>query len=150
MKLSELMLEDKIVLDFKARNKKEVIDALVETVVNGFDREKVLSALLEREELGSTGVGNGVALPHVRMESVHTPVVVFARSHKPVDFGAIDGVPCSLFFLVLGPTGQVPQEEYLQAMAKISRLMRDPIAREKLNKVSTAGEAVDAIREYEA
>ncbi len=80
MKLNELIGEERILLNFDAENKDEAIGKLVDSVVNGFDRATVLGAILEREKLGSTGVGHGVAVPHVRIDSVETPVVVFGRS----------------------------------------------------------------------
>ncbi len=90
MKLSESLNADRIVLDFDAKKKEDAIAALVDPVVNGYDRDTIVSEILEREKLGSTGVGQGVAIPHVRMAAVTEPAVVFGRSAKPVNFEAID------------------------------------------------------------
>lgn len=145
MKLSETLNADRIVLDFDAKTKADAIGALVDPVVNGYDQDTILNEILEREKLGSTGVGQGVAIPHVRMAAVEEPAVVFGRSTKPVDFEAIDDEPCSLFFLVLGPTSADAQDLYLKTMAKISRLMRSADVRNKLASASTADEVIAII-----
>ncbi|MBN1673377.1 MAG: PTS sugar transporter subunit IIA [Kiritimatiellae bacterium] len=150
MRLSEVINVDRVLIDFDAKTKEDAIGRLVAAVINGFDRETVLSALLEREKLGSTGVGHGVAVPHVRLEAVETPVVVFGRSAAPVEFDAIDEEPCRLFFLVLGPTRQEAQEAYLQTMAKISRLMRDSAVREALVSAETGAQVIRTLAEKEA
>ncbi len=150
MKLSESLSEERIVLDFDAKKKEDAIGALVDPVVNGYDREAVLNEILEREKLGSTGVGQGVAIPHVRMSEVEEPAVVFGRSARPIDFEAIDDEPCSLFFLVLGPTSADAQDAYLKTMAKISRLMRSADVRAKLASAGTADEVIEVIAANEA
>ena len=150
MKLSESLNAERIVLDFDAKKKGDAIDALIGPVVNGFDRATVLGEILEREELGSTGVGQGVAVPHVRLAAIVEPSVVFGRAAKPVDFDAIDDEPCSLFFLVLGPTSADAQDGYLKTMAKISRLMRSADTRSKLMADGSESEVIDIIAANEA
>ena len=150
MKLSESLNAERIVLDFDAKKKGDAIDALIGPVVNGFDRSTVLGEILEREELGSTGVGQGVAVPHVRLAEIVEPSVVFGRAAKPVDFDAIDDEPCSLFFLVLGPTSADAQDGYLKTMAKISRLMRSADTRAKLMAAGSESEVIDIIAANEA
>jgi len=149
MTLSELLSEDRIVLDFKAKNREEALAELVRLVDDDVDRDALLSELQEREELGSTGVGNGVALPHARLDAVQVPTVAFARAQKPVDFGAIDGSPCHLFFLVVAPGDESQQDKYLQTMAKISRIMRDAAAREALSRAGSPAAVLEAVREAE-
>jgi len=150
VKLSELLIEERIVLDFDAKSKEDAIGALVGPVVNGFDRATVVSEIMEREKLGSTGVGQGVAIPHIRMEPILEPSVVFGRCSRPVDFDAIDEEPCSLFFLVLGPTSADAQDGYLKTMAKISRLMRSADVRQQLLKAGSAAEIISAIATHES
>ena len=150
MKLADLLKEQRIVLDVDAKTKEDIIGKLVDLVVNGYDRETLLAAIMEREKLGSTGVGQGVAVPHVRLDAVETPEVAFGRSARPIDFEALDEEPCSLFFLVLGPTRQDAQEKYLQTMAKISRLMRNTDIREALVSASTPTTALAVIAGNEA
>jgi mannitol/fructose-specific phosphotransferase system IIA component (Ntr-type) len=150
VKLSEVISEARIRLDFKATDKREVLRALLDGLGGGYDADALLAGLLEREELGSTGLGRGVAVPHVRLDEAQDLAVVFGRPAKPVDFGAVDGAPCALFFLVIGPTRKESQEKYLQAMAKISRMMRDAAAREKLLAAKSAAEVVGALAAKEA
>ncbi len=150
MKLSELLEEKRIALDIRAKNKTDLIGSLVDLVINGFDRDTVLESVIEREKLGSTGIGHGVAIPHIRLDSVQRPAVAFGRSAEPVDFDSIDEEPCSLFFLVVGPSNQEFQEEYLKVMAKISRLMRISALRERLMTAVTPDEVLKAIMEEEA
>ena len=150
MKLSECLTEERVVLDFDAKTKEDAIGALVGPVVNGFDRATVVSEIVEREKLGSTGVGQGVAIPHVRMDAIQEPSVVFGRSSRPVEFEAIDEAPCTLFFLVLGPTSADAQDAYLKTMAKISRLMRSAEVRKTLTEAGSAGEIISAIATHES
>lgn len=150
MKLTDLLSEERIVLDMDAKTKEEIIAKLVDLVINGYDRRAVLDAILEREELGSTGIGHGVAVPHVRLDAVDAAEVVFGRSARPVDFEALDEEPCALFFLVLGPTRQDAQEKYLQTMAKISRLMRNAETRQALMTAASPGALMAAIATQES
>jgi mannitol/fructose-specific phosphotransferase system IIA component (Ntr-type) len=136
------------VLDFEAGTKEEIIGRLVDPIVNGYDRQTVLNAILARERLGSTGIGHGVAVPHVRLDAVDTAEVVFGRSARPIDFEALDEEPCSLFFLVLGPARQDAQEKYLRTMAKISRLMRNADIRKALASANTPADVLAVIAEH--
>lgn len=149
MKLSGMICEGDIVLDFRAKTKDEALAVLAQVAAGVLGYDRALSALREREEVVSTGIGNGVALPHIRLDFVDTPVVVFARAQKPVEFGAMDDGPCRLFFLVIGPTGQGVQQKYLQAMGEILQMVRSSLIREGLLAVETAGEAIEMIRGYE-
>jgi len=149
MKLSEMFDESRILVNFKASDKKEVLRVLIDMVVNGYDRDELLQNIYEREELGSTGIGYGVAVPHIRLDNISEPVVAFGKSAQPVDFDALDDEPCTLFFLILGPTGQDAQSQYLKLMAKISRLMRNKSVRDALNAAKSADEVIRIIAENE-
>lgn len=149
MKLSNLLSEDHIRLDEKIKNRDGAVHELAQMVENDLDRATIVNAVLEREKLGSTGIGEGVAVPHVRADFVTSPVVAFMRVKNPIDFEAIDNEPCSLFFLVLGPTQEGSQETYLQTMATISRLMRNPDLRDKLLSAATPSDVLNIIRTSE-
>ncbi len=149
MKLSEMFDDSRILVNFTAADKKEVLGALIDMVVNGYDRESLLESIYEREELGSTGIGYGVAVPHIRMDDITEPVVAFGKSAKPVDFDALDDEPCSLFFLIVGPTKADAQNQYLKVMAKLSRLMRNKSVRDALNAASSAEDVKRIIAENE-
>ncbi|MEM0976265.1 MAG: PTS sugar transporter subunit IIA [Pseudomonadota bacterium] len=90
--------------------------------VYGFDRDEIFSALQNRETLGSTGVGRGVAIPHARFESLDRVVGLFTRLEKPVDFDSVDGQPVDLVFTLLAP--QAEGAEHLKALALVSRTLR--------------------------
>ena len=150
MKLTDLLNEQRIVLDVEVKTKDEIIGKLVDLMANGYDRQSLLDAIMEREKLGSTGIGHGVAVPHVKLDTVDTAEIAFGRTARPIDFEAIDDEPCSLFFLILGPTRQESQEKYLQTMAKISRLMRNADIREALASAGTPAEALAVIAENES
>jgi fructose-specific phosphotransferase system IIA component len=93
-------------------------------------RDALLEALLEREGLGSTGIGHGVAIPHGRCGDLSQPAIAFARSEQEVDFDSIDGLPTRIFFLLVVPENG--SNEHLHLLAKIARLMRDAATRERL------------------
>lgn len=150
MKLANLLSEQRMVLDMDVKTKEDAIGKLVDLMANGYDRQGLVEAIMEREKLGSTGIGHGVAVPHVKLDAVDTTEIAFGRSARPVDFEAIDDEPCSLFFLILGPTRQEAQEKYLQTMAKISRLMRHAEIRKALASAGTPAEALAVIAENES
>lgn len=105
----------------------------------GLDPQDVFEGVLQREQLGSTGVGEGVAIPHFRSPAVREPAGVFARLVEPVDFGAIDDRPCDLIFLLLTP--EDAGADHLRALSRVARLFRQDSVRAALRKAQT----VDAI-----
>jgi mannitol/fructose-specific phosphotransferase system IIA component (Ntr-type) len=112
-------------------------------------RMTLLRALHEREQLYSTGIGDGIALPHARnalVGLVDKPVIVFGRHPYGIPYGSIDHVPARLFFLLVATT----VTQHLAILARISRLLRDPKVRQALLKVESADEAIALIREAEA
>jgi PTS system nitrogen regulatory IIA component len=118
-------LQPEAVATVDADSKPAILDALAArfAAVYGLDRKTVLDAILERESLGSTGFGRGVAIPHARIESVNRPVAAFLRLQAPIDFNAADGAPIDFVFGLLSPEGA--GAAHLHALAAISRLMRD-------------------------
>ena len=99
MKLSEILEEINIIPDLKAKDKKEVLEELAEAIVShdpSVDRESLVKVLLERERLGSTGIGDGVAIPHGKFNGVSQPIISFGRSRKGLDFESVDGQPAFL------------------------------------------------------
>lgn len=103
--------------------------------------DALLESLMERESLGSTGIGHGVAIPHGRCEDLSEVVIAFARSEQEVDFDSIDGLPTRLFFLLVAP--QDGSNEHLHLLAKIARLMRDAHTREQLLSLGTQEQVVE-------
>jgi len=130
MKMSDFLDRNAIVRDLKATNKKEVLEELCTALVAlypALDRDKMVCILLDRERLGSTGVGEGVAIPHGKMGDLDRLVACFGRSTRGVEFGAIDDQPVALFFLLLVPENSAGV--HLKALAKISRLLKRPSVR---------------------
>jgi mannitol/fructose-specific phosphotransferase system IIA component (Ntr-type) len=151
--LSQLMSPANINLNLKSTDSNGVLEELVNQVSaiakQPEARQTLLRALHEREQLHSTGIGDGVALPHARnalVGLVDRPVVVFGRSAQGIPFGAIDGEPSKLFFLLVAPT----VTEHLAVLARLSRLLRDPSVRHQLLAVADAKKALALIREAEA
>lgn len=115
-----------------ASSKKRVLQILagLAATQTGLDEIKIFDTLLEREKLGSTGVGRGVAIPHGKMEEVTEIVMMFLKLDKPVEFDSVDDRPADLFFLLLAPLDA--GTEHLKALALVSRMMRDRDFCEKL------------------
>ena len=150
--LSKLMSPTSINLNLKSTEHEGVLEELVNQIAEIAKqpdaRQTLLRALHEREQLHSTGIGDGVALPHARnalVGLVDHPVIIFGRSTQGVNFGAIDGAPSKLFFLLVAPT----VTEHLSMLARISRLLRDPHVRQELLAVDTPKKALAVIREAE-
>jgi len=126
MRLGEYLRKDFVLDRLEADGKPEVLAELVAPVAAAFseiDAEKALRVLLDRESLGTTGIGDGVAIPHGKMDSLKEIVIVAGRSMKGVDFEALDHKACRIFFLVLAPEHVAGM--HLRILAQISRLLSD-------------------------
>jgi len=138
MKVSEFLDAKSIVVELKAENKKEVLEELCETLVaadDSLDHDKMVGILLDRERLGSTGVGEGVAIPHGKRGNLDGLIACFGRSPEGVEFEAVDKKPVHLFFLLFAPENSAGI--HLKALAKISRLLKRPSVREALLSVQS-------------
>jgi mannitol/fructose-specific phosphotransferase system IIA component (Ntr-type) len=151
--ISNLIVADAIQLRLRGQRREEVLTELIamipELAERAEARAKLLQALLEREQLHSTGIGDGVALPHARSALtglVEKPVIVFGRHAQGVPYGAIDGQPAHLFFLLV--TTSVTQ--HLHLLARISRLLRDPRLRQNLLTSDRSDRIIALIRDAEA
>jgi len=138
MDLSDLIGEDAVIAALKAQSKKQVLQELCGKAarLTGLSEREIFDTILQREKLGSTGVGNGVAIPHGKLRSIDRIVGVFARLAKPVDFDALDDQPVDLIFLLLAPEGA--GADHLKALARIARLLRDGQVAEKLRATDKA------------
>lgn len=126
MKLAEYLDRDLIISDLSARTKKEVLAELVSPLsvkFPGIDLKKVVQVLLDREMLGTTGIGDGIAIPHGKLENIDQVMVIVGRSREGVDFASLDHKPASIFFTVLAPSSVVGL--HLKILATISRLLKD-------------------------
>ena len=146
--VTEECRSDLILAGLKGRTREEVLMELASCLVRaGIVKEEgpLVEALLAREDLGSTGVGDGVAIPHARVAAIEHPVLVVGRSTQGVDFRSLDGKPADLFFLILTPDGKTG--EYLQALAQISRLLRRAALREALRRADSAESILKVLKE---
>jgi mannitol/fructose-specific phosphotransferase system IIA component (Ntr-type) len=129
MKFAEFIPNSSVILELKGTDKKEVIKEMVEKIkdvfdLSGFKINEIVDLLMKREKIGSTGIGNGIAVPHAKLEDLKKVVGTFARSTKGVDFNSVDGSPVHLVFLLLAPSDK--PEENLQALQHISRALKQP------------------------
>ena len=150
MKLTEILTLSRIDLALEGAGKNELIERLVDLVVRDLpDVEKapILEAVLTREDLMSTGVGNGVAIPHGKTEAVESLVAAFGRCPEPVDYDALDGHPVRLVFLLVGPEDAAGP--HIKALSRISRLLSYEEFRTRLNEATTPDEILAAITEEE-
>ena len=134
----EGLLDPSAVLPWvKVQSKKQALSELAETLATarGLDGRAVFEAVIERERLGSTGVGEGVGIPHARIEGLDGPVGGFARLETAVDFDAIDEQPCDLVFMLIAPKDA--GADHLRALARISRVFRQASVRDALRAART-------------
>lgn len=132
MELGDLLQADSILADFKASSKKQAIQSLARMMAEqaGLDPREVFERTLEREKLGSTGVGRGVAIPHARIDGIDGIKGFFARLSNPIEFDSVDDRPVDLMFMLLAP--EEAGADHLKALAKVSRTLRDEKTCEKL------------------
>jgi nitrogen PTS system EIIA component len=133
MKITEMLQREFVLDELKARNKRDALAELVGIFAKGrikVDPDAVLHILLERERLGSTGIGDGIAIPHGKISGLDKMVVSFGRSREGIAFEAMDGKPVHLFFLLMAPENSAGQ--HLKVLAKISQMLKDPVFRKKL------------------
>jgi fructose-specific phosphotransferase system IIA component len=150
MRLSELLKPQNIKLDLNAENKTEAIRELVDLLSsNGelTDAGKVLDAVLERETTRTTGIGNGLAIPHGKCTGTDHLVMALGKAATPIDFQAIDGRPVSWIWLLSSPPDKTGP--HIHALARISRLMTIDQFRQALGKAQTPQEVFDIIRQQE-
>jgi len=150
MNLREFILQDMVIADLKAGDKVSVLSELVEPLVrhdSKLSKDDLVRILLEREKLGSTGIGDGIAIPHGKVREMDNLLVSFGRSLRGIDFDSMDGQPAHLFFLLLAPESSTGS--HLKALAKLSRLLKDPEFRDSLYKARDAEAIFDLIVEQD-
>ena len=130
--LSSLLAEGVILGPQSSESRKQILSTLANAIgaKHGLDGRDIFDAVIERENLGSTSVGEGVAIPHARIPQLKAPVGAFVRLHEGVDFDAIDGRPCDLIFMLLAPNAA--GADHLRALAQVSRAFRNEAFRTAL------------------
>ena len=144
MEIAYLVSVDGVVANLKVSSKKQILQELAQraAVLTGLHERAIFDTLLERERLGTTGVGVGIAIPHGKLPDLDHIYGLFARLAQPVDFEAIDDQPVDLIFLLLAPASA--GADHLKALARVSRLLRDKAVCEKLRGSDTP-EAIYAL-----
>jgi fructose-specific phosphotransferase system IIA component len=151
MKISDILTENLVATGLPGTTKNEVIDAMIELVATSpkvMDKEKVRKAIFEREEIMSTGVGNGFAIPHGKTEAVSDIVAAFAVTAQPIDYQSLDEKPVRLVFLLVGKDNLVGP--HIKLLSRISRLMNKEEFRRRLLDLKSPGEILEAFRQEEA
>ncbi|MEM6712396.1 MAG: PTS IIA-like nitrogen regulatory protein PtsN [Pseudomonadota bacterium] len=138
MDLSDLVAPEAVFASLKATSKKQALQTLSSKAADltGLSERDIFSTLLERERLGSTGVGHGVAIPHAKLEGLDRVVGLFARTNTPLDFEALDEQPVDLLFVLLAPEGS--GADHLKALARIARVLRDEVLADKIRSTDHA------------
>jgi fructose-specific phosphotransferase system IIA component len=151
VKITDYMSKELINLDLKASNKTEVLKELSSLIGSSetiTDQEVTHKALVEREELGSTGIGKKVAIPHAKTDAAEKLTIAFGINKKGVNFDSLDEEDVKMFFVFASPLKD--SQIYLKVLARISRLIRNSDFRNKLLKVSTPQEVIDCIEQEES
>ena len=149
MKISEILTPDAVLAHVKAKSKKQLLTELADLAASqtGLEKSVIIDALIERERLGTTGIGYGVALPHTRLAKLKKIFCAFART-EPIDFESVDNKPVDLVFLLLVP--EDAGADHLKALAKLSRLLRNEPAVLALREAKTAKDLYNTIVKYDA
>ena len=146
MNIKDMLKKEFIIENLKSRTKEEVLVELSDVFSHGdIDRDALFEVLLEREKLGSTGIGDGIAIPHGKLAGLEKLIISFGKSVKGVDFDSLDGKPVHIFFLLLAPENSAGQ--HLKALARISRMLKDVSFRESLLKAETPEDIYNLIVE---
>jgi PTS system nitrogen regulatory IIA component len=147
MKILDVLHKDAILDNLKSTDKKGVIEELVTPVAHiaGIDHEDLVRVLMERERLGSTGIGGGIGIPHGKLKFLKNLVLGFGISRKGVDFESIDGRPVHIFFLLITPENSTGI--HLKLLAQISRILKNNPFKEKLLHAADRDEIISIIQE---
>lgn len=148
MKITEILPEALVIPALKGKNKEEVLRELATSMASqhsDIDANRLVEVLWERERLGSTAIGDGIAIPHGKLPGLKTVLGAFGRHPQGVDFQSLDGKPTKLLFLLVAPEDSVGQ--HLKALARVSRLLKDPTFRAQLMSAPNQADLFRSIRE---
>lgn len=151
MKITELLKEETILLNLKASSKQEAIDELINQLDQAgrlTDKAAFREAILQREQQSTTGIGEGIAIPHAKSHAVKTPSIAFGRSASGIDYDSLDEKPAHLFFMIAASEGA--NNEHLQALSRLSTLLMDEQFRSKLVNASNVAQILEAVNQKEA
>ena len=148
MKIVEILSEDVVIPELHGTTKEAVLRELAEHLAATYpeiNADQLVEVLWERERLGSTAIGDGIAIPHGKLPGLRSVIAAFGRHRAGVDFQSLDGNPTRIFFLLVAPEDSVGQ--HLKALARVSRLLKDPAFRERLVTVPGRAELYACLRE---
>jgi len=148
MKILDFLSADAILTELTATTKKGVLEELVNLLAKQGkvkDAKMTVDVLIEREKLGSTGIGQGIAIPHAKTDQASELVAAFGLARRGVQFDALDGDPVNIFFLLVAPPDAAAP--HLKALARISRLLKDKFFRQSLRETKTAAEILKLIKD---
>jgi PTS system nitrogen regulatory IIA component len=150
MKILDVLPKDAILADLKAQDKKGILEELVEPIsrLKEVNREELVRVLMERERLGSTGIGSGIGIPHGKLKDLDGLVLGFGLSRKGVDFESMDNRPTHIFFLLVTPENSTGL--HLKLLARISKILKHDPFRERLLKAADREEIYAIIKEEDA
>ena len=149
MKILDALPKEAILVDLKAVDKEGVLGELVMPIaeIAGIEREDLVKVLMERERLGSTGIGEGIGIPHGKIRGLKSLMLGFGRSQKGVDFDSMDGQPAYIFFLLITPENSTGL--HLKLLARISKILKNDLFKDKLLRASSRDEIYSIIKEEE-
>lgn len=149
MKILDYINEQTVLTDLISGDKKGVIDELAQPVaeLTGLDHREIVRVLIERERLGSTGIGDGIAIPHGKINGLESLVLGFGLSRKGVNFDALDGKPTHIFFLLLSPDNSTGI--HLRILARISKLLKEASFKETLMQAKAPSDVISTIAEVD-
>ncbi len=149
MKILDVLRKETILTDLKSKDKKGVIEELVASIsqVTGKNSNELVQVLLERERLGSTGIGGGIGIPHGKLANLESLIMGFGLSRKGVEFESMDGRPTHLFFLIITPENSTGL--HLKLLARISRILKNDSFKKKLMKASDSNDVYSIIEEVD-
>lgn len=147
MKICDVLQKEAILPDLSAQNKKGILEELTVPVarITGVNQEDLVKVLMERERLGSTGIGGGIGIPHGKMKSLESLILGFGLSRKGVDFESLDGQPTHIFFLLVTPENSTGL--HLKLLARISRILKNDPFKERLLNATDSEDILSIIRE---
>jgi len=148
LNLSSLLKPERINLNLKAKKKTEALKELISLIKTGSDAEQLLETLLTREELGSTGVGKGIGIPHCRSLLIDKLEIAVGRSEKGFDFNAIDKKPVHFLFLIIAPP-QDPGNQYLITLGRIAMVCQELTKKKRMFEPKTPEELIALIKKIE-
>jgi nitrogen PTS system EIIA component len=149
MKITEVLHKEAILVDLKANDKKGVLEELSKPIskIAGINQQELVRVLMDREQLGSTGIGGGIGIPHGKLKNLDKLILGFGLSRKGIDFDSMDKRPSHIFFLLVTPENSTGL--HLKVLARISRLLKNDDFKEKLFQISDAEELLNEIEQVD-